>query len=433
MIYKKPDKNILKIANEKKVNYVLDGTYLRIGDSLKITVSLIEPKRDKYLWQHDYNKSYKEIISILSDIALQIASHVNAFLTVTEKQNLQKRPTQNQEAYDILQQAIVNQYKALGDPHIDAKDQFLGKNKNLALKAIELDPNYADAYAWAGLFSLYEGAYVGNKEMSVAAMEALPFIENAMELDQNNSIAHFVMGNIYEWGRWDYINAEKEYFKVFELAPNKSEYYSSIGEFFLKMNQLDKAIFFTKKAFESEFIDPTSVLVESLVLSGNKKEAISTIGNYLKSRPNPDHQRIGECFIWMEEYDSANIYLGTALKYKLQEMSVPRFQACLAFAYNKTNNPHQAQTIINQLIIKSKETTARSPDYFIGWYYSRIGEVDSAFYWLEKAYESRSAEMPWLKVDPAFKNLKNDDRYLDLYKKAGHKAYDDYYANKKKN
>ncbi len=434
MIYKKPDKSILKIANEKKANYILVGTYLRIGDSLKITVSLIEPKkRDKYLWQHDYIESYKEIIHIQSDIALQIASHVNAFLTDSEKQNIQKRPTQNQEAYDILQQAIVNLYKALGDPHYNVEVNFLEKNKDLALKAIELDPNYADAYAWAGLFSLWDGSYSGNKEISVAAMEALPFIENALELDQNNSTAHFVMGNINEWGHWDYINAEKEYLKVFELAPNKSEYYNSIGEFFLKMNQLDKAIFFNNKAFESELIDPSSVLVETLFLADNKKEAISTIGNYLKSWPNPDYQRIGECFIWMEEYDSANFYLGKALKYELQEMSLPRFQACLAFTYNKTNNPHQAQAIINQLIIKSKETSIRSPEYFIGWYYSRIGEVDSAFYWLNKAYESRSAEMPWLKVDPAFKSLKNYDRYLDLYKKAGHKAYDDYNANRKKN
>ena len=342
------------------------------------------------------------MISVLSDIALQIASHVNAFLTVSEKQNIQNRPTQNQEAYDILQQAIVNLYKALGDPHYNVEDNSMEKNKDLALKAIELDPNYADAYAWAGLFSLWDGAYGGNKEISVAAMEALPFIENALELDQNNSDAHYVMGNINEWGRRDYINAEKEYLKVFELAPNKSEYYNPIGEFFLKMNQLDKAIFFTNKAFESELIDPTSVLVKTLFLAGNKKEAISTIGNYLKSWPNPDYQRIGECFIWMEEYDSANIYLDKALKYKLQEMLLPRFQACLAFTYGKTNNHHQAQAILNQLIIKSKETTVRSPDYFIGWYYSRIGEVDSAFYWLEKAYESRSAELPWLKVDPAF-------------------------------
>ena len=134
----------------------------------------------------------------------------------------------------------------------------------------------------------------------------------------------------------------------------------------------------------------------------------------------------------MEQYDSANLYLGKALKYELQEMSVPRFQACLAIAYNKTNNPQQAQIIINQLINKSKETSVMSPDYFIGWYYSRIGEVDSAFYWLEKAYESRSAEMPWLKVDPAFKNLKNYDRYWYLYNRTGHKAYDDYINNLKK-
>jgi len=433
MIYKKPNKNILKIANEKKVNYILDGTYQRIGDSLKITVSLIEPKSDKYLWQNDYYELYKDIIYIQSDIALQIASHVNAFLTVPEKQDILKRPTNNQEAYDSLQQAIISHYKALGDPNFNVTDQYLVKRMNLALKAIDLDPNYADAYAWAGLFSLYPGGFSGNKEMSVAAMEALPFIEKALELDQNNSQAHFTMANIKEWGQWDYIKAEKEYLKVFELAPNKSEYYVTVGEFFLKMNQLEKAVFFLTKAFESEFIDPTMVLVRTLILSGNKKEAISTIGNYLKSRRNPDHRRIGECFIWMEEYDSARFYLETALKNNVPEMLVPRFQACLAFAYSKTKNPHQAQTIINQLINKSKETTARSPDYFIGWYYSRIGEADSAFYWLEKACQNRSAEMPWLKVDPAFKNLKNDDRYWDKYKRTGHKAYDGYHANQKKN
>ena len=432
MIYKKTNKNILKIANEKKVNYILDGTYQRIGDSLKITVNLIEPKSDRYLWQKDYNKSYKEIISILSDMALQIASHVNAFLTDSEKQNIQKRPTQNQEAYDIVQQAAIYLYKSIGDPYFVMTDQYFETGKNLALNAIKLDPNYADAYAWAGLFSLYAGGYFGNKEMSIATKEALPFIEKALELDQNNPNAHYVMASINEYGQWDYVKAEKEYFKVVELAPNKSEYYNVIGEFFLKMNQLDKAIFFSKKAFESELIDPTSLLLETLILSGNKIEAISTIEKYLKSQSSRDYQRVGECFIWMEEYDSARFYLETAVNNKLSEMSVPRFQACLAYAYSKTKNSHQAQTIINQLINISKETSSMSPDYFIGWYYSRIGEVDSAFYWLEKACQNRSAEMAWLKVDPAFKNLKNDDRYWNLYIKTGHKAYDDYINNLKK-
>ena len=80
------------------------------------------------------------------------------------------------------------------------------------------------------------------------------------------------------------------------------------------------------------------------------------------------------------------------------------------------------------MIQKSDKTAAGSPAYYTGWFYSWIGEGDSAFYWLEKAYENRSPEFPWLKVDPAFDTLKNDDRYWDLYERTGHKAYDDYRA-----
>ena len=103
----------------------------------------------------------------------------------------------------------------------------------------------------------------------------------------------------------------------------------------------------------------------------------------------------------------------------------------LALGYHKTKNYQQAQAIINQLIDKSDETSAGSPDYFIGWYYSGIGEVDSAFYGLEKAYKDRRPEMPWLKVTPVFNNLKDDDRYWDLYERTGHKAYDEYIASMK--
>jgi len=84
------------------------------------------------------------------------------------------------------------------------------------------------------------------------------------------------------------------------------------------------------------------------------------------------------------------------------------------------------------LIRKSDTSAVGSPAFFTGWYYSRIGEVDSAFYWLEKAYNNRSPEMPWLKADPAFNNLKDDDRYWDLYERTGHKAYDEYMASKNK-
>jgi len=79
----------------------------------------------------------------------------------------------------------------------------------------------------------------------------------------------------------------------------------------------------------------------------------------------------------------------------------------------------------------SDTTAVGSPAYFVGWYYGWTGELDSAFYWLERAMENRSAEIPWINVDPAFKSLRDDPRYSNLYVRAGFKAYDDYMASRK--
>ena len=86
--------------------------------------------------------------------------------------------------------------------------------------------------------------------------------------------------------------------------------------------------------------------------------------------------------------------------------------------------------MIGKLIERSDTTSVGSPAYFTGWYYSWIGEADSAFYWLDKAVENRSPDLTWLKVDPAFDSLKDDPRYWDLYERTGFKTYDDYMAGK---
>jgi tetratricopeptide (TPR) repeat protein len=344
-------------------------------------------------------------------------------LTNSELQNIQKIPTTNQEAYELVQ-------KALYLTRLEQNSQIL----DLALKAIKLDPSYADAYAIAGIVTLYNGIFAGSKDISTAVLDALPFFEKALELNPNNSFAHFGMGNIYEWGRWDYIKAEKEYLKAFELEPNRVETrwnYLLTGEFYLKMNRPENGLIFLKSIQDS--IQPTGYLIKMDVLAGNKKEAYNLIK---KTSPELGKEFadkwVGEDYIWLEEYDSARIYLESAMHSKDPSMQYPRFQAYLALAYFKTKNYQIGRTIVRKLIGLSDEATGGSPDYFTGWYYSGIGEVDSAFLWLEKAFNNRSPELPWLKVDPVFNNLKRDPRYQDLYARTGHKAYDDYLLGMKK-
>jgi TolB-like protein len=417
--YMDSEKSTTEIAEELRVNYILEGSYKRIGDELRITAQLID-KSDKHIWLQNYDRPYKEIIAIPADIALQIADQLKAYITGSEKQNIQKIPTANQEAYElILQIEYILNTRGFG-PTSETLD--------LALEAIRLDPNYADAYAWAGSITLWKGIYTGDMDMQYAAMDALPFFEKALELDQNNSHAHLGIGYVNELARWDYIKAKQGYLKAIELEPKNPYLYDGIVEFFLKMCQLeDVMIQIEKSQVEDEFL---SYMIRSHILSGNKNEAYDLLPQALNDEFR--HPYKGELYLWIEEHDSARYYLESALQSEHYEMTIPRFQACLALAYHKTKDYEQAQLVISQLIEKSDTTSAGSPAFFIGWYYSWIEEMDSAFYWLEKAYINRSPEMPWLKVDPAFNSLKEDPRYWDLYERTGHKAYDDYMASKKK-
>jgi len=420
--YRDPKRNISEIANELGVNYILEGVYKKIGDQLSVSAQLIEPRKDRHIWQNDYDQPYEEIIAIQTDIALQIADHLKAFFTVSEAEIIQNIPTNNLEAYELEQQAeYILQTQGLSE---------LSQVIDLVNKVIELDPNYADAYAWAGIFTLLKGVYAGGSEMQSVIWDALLFFDKALELNRNIAGAHYGLGLINEWVKWDYIKAEKEYIETIDLEPNNLERYNLIVEFFIKMHRLEDALLFIKKINEGSSREYGGI-IRTHILSGNKKEAYHSIKACQEAIGEESHRMVGEYFLWMNENDSARVYLELALQKKDPEIFVPRYQAYLALAYEKTNSHEKARKIINQLIEKSDSTTAGSPEYFTGWYYSWTGEIDSAFYWLEKAYNNRSPEMPWLKVDPAFNNLKEDDRYWDLYERTGHKAYDDYLASKK--
>jgi len=418
--YRNPERNVSEIAEELGVNFILEGVYKKIGDQLSVSAQLIEPNHDKHIWQHDYVQPYEEIIVIQSDIALQIAEHLKVFLNVSEKENIQKIPTANQEAYELLQKGLY----LTNTRRFETNSQVF----DLALEAIRLDPDYADAYARAGLMVLWDGIYSGETDIQHAAMDALPYFEEALELDQYNASAHNAMAQVNEYARWDYVRAEKEFLRSIELEPNNSALYDGSVEFFLQMDQIENVLKHIDKVqgYSNSFF----AIVSSHILSDNKIEAYKLLAQ--ASNNKMAQPFIGEAYRWMEEYDSAIFYLESALQSEHYEMPLPWFQARLAFVYEKTNYPLKARTIVNQLIAKSDTTSVGSPAYFTGWYYSGIGEVDSAFYWLEKAYNNRSPEMPWLKVDPAFKNLEDDPRYSDLYERTGHKAYDDYLASIKK-
>jgi Tfp pilus assembly protein PilF len=383
-----------------------------------VTAQLIDPKTDNNLWQSEYDKPYRELIAIQADIALQIADQVKAFITSSEKQNIKKNPTDNQEAYQLIQKGLYLWNTGSRD---------IEEMLEITLKAIKLDPEYADAYAFAGICSLLKASVWGGSEVKFIVTDASTFLHKALEIDKDNCTAHLGLAWFNDWIKWDYAAAEKEFLKVLELEPNNPLYLELYVEFLLKRGHPEQALnykIFTEQSYR---------LIQATILAGKNKNIHNLINSYTEKQGSKGLKFAGDCYLWMKEYDSARTCLEDALKSEDKPfMMTPRFQAYLALAYNKTNQPDLAQKIINQLTSRGRQTTGGDPAYFTGWYYSGTGDADSAFIWLEKAYNNRSIQLAWLKADPVFSNLKNDKRYRDLYERTGHKAYDDYFNSQRK-
>jgi TolB-like protein len=426
--YSDPERNIPRIAEELRVNYILEGSYKRMGDEMKITAQLIEPRSDNHIWLKDYKLPYSEVPGIPGEIALQIAEHLNAFLSDSERKLISKVGTSNPDAFAFLKQA-----QGLGS---DMTTYILNDRAiEAALKAIELDPDYASAYATMGWITIARANYGGGSEMLTAGFEAEQYLKQALELDPDNPMAHGLMGLLEDWFKWDYIAAEREYLKAMELMPHDRLAQTGYGGLFLtKMKRTAESLEYIK-ALQSYTDDPWHFIyqfdeIRCLIVQGSIHEAQDAIERLLDDWKEQAFIWVGDAYTWLGEYDSALHYLelGTGDP----EIAIPRFQACLALAFQKTGRASEAQAVVQGLIDWSNTTSAMSPAFYLGWYYSGTGELDSAFYWMEKAYRNRSPEMPWLKADPIIANLKEDDRYWDLYERTGHKAYDEYMAGKNK-
>jgi tetratricopeptide (TPR) repeat protein len=388
-----------------------------MGDDLKITAQLIEPMSDNHIWLHDYEISYTEVMGIPGEIAYQIADHLKAFMTEEEQQNISSLPTENLEAYELVQQI-----KSIFNTHpFENRDSII----DLAEQAIALDPDYADPHAWKGTMIIAEGFSWGTKEMRSVAWEAEEYLDKALSIDPDNYIANWGMSTIDLFVKWNYVHIIERTEKFRDQFSSDIKLNWATALFLLKMGQFEEALSITNPEGRPD------ITAYCQILLGNSDFVRDLMEKRIDSLEIGRYSVAAEICIWLQDFNRSMFYFDS-LKASGQDPGgwIPKFQADLAVAYFKTGQTGPARAMIGKLIERSDTTSVGSPAYFTGWYYSWIGEPDSAFYWLDKAVENRSPDLTWLKVDPAFTNLKDDPRYLDLYKRTGFQDFDDYMAGR---
>jgi len=220
MPYRGKASNVREIGKALGVGAVLEGSVRRVGNRVRVNVQLICADTDEHLWAEDYDRDLTDVFAIQTDLAQKIAEALQAKLSPGEKSRMERKPTENGEAYLAFVQAH-NLSCAFED------FDKLKQGEQLYERAIELDPNFALAIA---RYSQLESWIARNFDRTAQRREkARTLGERALELQSDLPEAHLARGYSYYWGDNNYDAALKEFEIAQRGLPNESEAYLAIG------------------------------------------------------------------------------------------------------------------------------------------------------------------------------------------------------------
>src|SRR5712692_10325495 len=407
--YKGKEIDPQEVGQRLGVRAVLVGRVLQISDSLIVRTELVDVANGWQLWGEQYNRKLADILALQEDIAREISEKLKIKLTGEDKKRLAKRYTENSEAYRLYLRGRYywNKYTKEG----------LTKAVEFFNQSIELDPNYALAYA--GLADAYyrlSSAYLPPKEAMPKARTAAM---KAVEIDDTLPEAHASLGLIKMYHDWDFSGAEREYNRAIELDPHSPLGYHRLSSCVQLTERFDESLASIKRALE---LDPLSLLVSSLLafnlyVSRQYDKSIEQYQKVLDMDPNYLQARLGIGL----PYEQKGMYEEAIAAFKeariLSDDLASEALASLGCAYAVSGQIGEAENVLANLKERSKGDYV-SP-YSIAKIYVGLGEKDLAFEWLQRAYDERSEYLIWLRIDPRLDRIREDARYRKLMQRVG--------------
>ena len=252
--YKGKTIQLQQVAAEMGVKFILEGSVRKVGERVRITGQLIDGATGGHLWASRYDRDLTDIFAIQDEITKTIVSQLEIKLLPAEKKAISQVPTQNVEAYTYYLQG--RQFY-----HYHTK-RFLQLGRQMFVKAVDLDPLFARAYA--GIANC-DSKLVGIFGVHIPAEDILNSARQALELDPNLAEAHAAHGEaLAVIGRKEEARAAFE--KALELDPKSYESNFSAGRFAFRANEHERAAELFKRALELQPEDSQSALLLALTL-----------------------------------------------------------------------------------------------------------------------------------------------------------------------
>jgi serine/threonine-protein kinase len=392
-----------RVGDQLHVGTVLEGSVRKAGDKLRVTAQLINVSDGYHLWSKDYDGDVKDILNFQSNVAAQVVQALQVKLGGDETRALAKKPTENLEAHRLY---LLGRYEF-------AKYTQAGWNNAIRYyeEALKLDPNYALAYC--GLADNY--AYMGSVVMpeKEAIAKEKEFAQKALELDPELAEAHMSLAlaliAVFDWQ-----NGLKEFDRALELNPNLAFAYELQAWTLNGLGRFDEAIAKTRKAVELDPLNPFFQMSLSFFQYWARRydDAIAQARKTLEMDPNSAIARVLLGLSFLKKSDTAGAIA------ELQKARAPNpgawYQGFLGYAYAISGDRVKAEQALHELEDVAKHQYV-SPTAFATIYLG-LGDKEKVLDCLEKAYEQQDSACWYLKIDQIYDNVRNEPRFQALVK-----------------
>src|SRR6476661_1887854 len=214
-------RNAREIGKALGVGTLLEGSVRRMGNRVRVSVQLIDANSDEHIWAEDYDRDLTDVFAIQTDLAQKIAAALQAKLSPNEKKRLDRRPTQDSDAYLLYIQAhdYANRPDRFRDTSLKAEELFE--------HAIKLDPKFAAAFA--GLSMVQSWMYHESEPTPARREKARLNANEALRLQPDLPEGHLALGYSYYYGDRDYGRALTEFEIAKRDLPNEADAYVAIA------------------------------------------------------------------------------------------------------------------------------------------------------------------------------------------------------------
>jgi serine/threonine protein kinase/tetratricopeptide (TPR) repeat protein len=397
-----------QVGRDLKVAALLQGKVSKLGSLLLIETELVSTSDGAELWGERYKRSASDVLNVDSEISKEIAGKLSLRLTGTEQQRLAKQYTDNSEAYQLYLKGLYNTRKYT--------KEGLEKGAEYFRQAVALDPNYALAYAgYSYNRGLAQDWYAPGRETMPTAKAAA---EKALQLDDNLAEAHTMLGDVYFFYDYNLPGAGREFKSATQISPNSAFARAFYGWYLVSMKRFDEGMAEGQRARQ---LDPLSsetnfLLGQSLYLAKRYDLAMNQLRATLGLDPNfwVAHDELG--WVYEQQGDLPRA-ITEFQKARELEPNVAEPLASLGRGFALSGQTAKAQQVLDQL--KQMSAQSHITPYNVASIYAALGDKDSAFAELEKAYQERSFYLTWLGVDPQLDNLRSDPRFPELLRRIG--------------